>query len=257
MNTSDQNKEENNQEGSGPLPPNDEVQAGEYVLGVLDRDERRQARARIARDPAFAGRVIGWEERLAPWFLRVEAITPTPQLWAAICAELGLIAPGNLKLWNRVGFWRTTTALAVAASFAVVIISRPGLFTSAPSTTVPVASTYIPSAQPVTVLFQDNGQVGWIASIDTDNGRLILHPVPSPADAEGRVEELWLIPAGQAPVSLGRVSNKQALAIDVPKSLRTALVAGSTLAVSLETAAGIPHAAPTGPIIAKGSIDAI
>ena len=36
--------------------------------------------------------------------------------------------------------------------------------------------------------------------------------------------------------------------------LRRELAVGATVAVSLESPLGIPHAAPTGPIVAKGGI---
>ena len=82
-------------------------------------------------------------------------------------------------------------------------------------------------------------------------------PVPSPDDPAGRVGELWLIPAGEAPQSLGMVSNERAHTIEVPDRLRDELTAGATLAITLEDEAGIPHAAPTGPIIASGQITTI
>ena len=78
--------------------------------------------------------------------------------------------------------------------------------------------------------------------------------MPTAPDAQGRVPELWLIPAGQAPRSLGAVAINESQTVTVPEDVRAALVAGSTLAITLEPAAGIPHAAPTGAIIAKGTI---
>lgn len=78
--------------------------------------------------------------------------------------------------------------------------------------------------------------------------------MPSAADPGGRVHELWLIPEGEAPQSLGQVSNEKSHTVAVPDALHRALAAGSTLAITLEPEAGIPHAAPTGPIVAKGGI---
>ena len=82
-------------------------------------------------------------------------------------------------------------------------------------------------------------------------------PVPAPADTEGRVTELWLIPAGEAPRSLGLLPAGKSSEIVIADDLRRALVEGSTLAVSLEPAGGSPIGAPTGPIIAKGGIELI
>lgn len=69
--------------------------------------------------------------------------------------------------------------------------------------------------------------------------------------------ELWLIPPGEAPKSLGLVSTDKTQSITVPKTLLRALAKGSTLAVSLEPPGGAPQGTPTGPIIAKGGIEAI
>jgi anti-sigma-K factor RskA len=42
--------------------------------------------------------------------------------------------------------------------------------------------------------------------------------------------------------------------VDVPAALRSALVNGSVLAITLEPSAGAPHPAPSGPVVAKGDI---
>ena len=83
---------------------------------------------------------------------------------------------------------------------------------------------------------------------------VLLVPVPAEPDSEGRVPELWLIPAGEGPRSLGVVTTDRAQTIAVPSDLRRALTAGSTLAISLEPVGGSPQGVPTGPIVAKGSI---
>jgi anti-sigma-K factor RskA len=90
--------------------------------------------------------------------------------------------------------------------------------------------------------------------VDARRGTLLIVPVPSAPDAQGRAAELWLIPSGQAPRSLGRVSFDRARAVAVPATWRADLTSNAVLAISLEPVAGIPHAAPTGPIVAKGAI---
>ena len=82
-------------------------------------------------------------------------------------------------------------------------------------------------------------------------------PTPRPLDAGGKVNELWIIASGEAPRSLGFVSNDKAHSIDIPATLRDAVAAGAIFAVTLEPEQGLPHAAPSGPIVAKGEILAI
>jgi anti-sigma-K factor RskA len=90
--------------------------------------------------------------------------------------------------------------------------------------------------------------------VDARHGTVLMVPVPSAPDTQGRAAELWLIPPGQAPRSLGAVSINRAHTVAVPAALRDDLTGRAVLAITLEPPAGIPHAAPSGPVIAKGAI---
>ncbi len=248
-------------DGSGQTP-GDDIRAGEYSLGVLDAHERRQAQARIASEPAFAHLVEAWDARLAPWILRVDAVMPSAHVWPRIRTRLGWSPMEGARpgLWNNLSFWRGATGLAAAAGIAAIVIglTPPTPVAPPPTPTVAVQPPAVEEqAKPVTVLGRDDGTTGWLASIDTTEGEVLMVPVPTPSDPSGNVHELWLIPAGEAPVSLGFVSNEKAHTIAVPDALQRALAVGSTLAISLEPEAGIPHAAPTGPIVATGGIQQI
>jgi anti-sigma-K factor RskA len=248
------------------LPPSDDVYAGEYVLGVLDPKARMQAQSRIASDPNFADLVEQWEQRFSAWMTRADPVAPSSHVWPRIRTELGWTAVASTPkgLWNSVEFWRGATALAAAASVAAIVFGLRGPTPAAlPPTQVVVQHPLPPQiptqteetgARPVTVLTADDGSTGWIASVDIGKGKVHMVPVPRPADASGKVDELWIIPSGQAPISLGFVSNDKAHSIEVPTAVRVALIAGSTLAVTLESQQGMPHAAPAGPIVAKGAI---
>lgn len=243
-----------------PMPPSDDLRAGEYVLGVLDEQARRDAQERMATDPAFARLVHAWEERLAPLLNEATTTQPGSHVWPRIRTQLGW-APveGSRKtgVWNSVAFWRATTALAAVASVAAIVIGLQQRHALAP-TTIPVAVQQPvaeeQAAKPVTVLAGSDGATAWIATINPTRDKVLMVPVPRPADASGRVDELWVIPAGQAPVSLGFVSNEKAHTIAIPASIRRAVAIGATLAITLEPKAGMPHAAPSGPLIAKGDI---
>ncbi|MDC7785118.1 hypothetical protein PQJ75_02500 [Rhodoplanes sp. TEM] len=62
--------------------------AAEYVLGTLDADERDEAAALIASDPAFAALVAAWERRLGELHAMVEPVTPPAEIWMALRARL-------------------------------------------------------------------------------------------------------------------------------------------------------------------------
>ena len=103
----------------------------------------------------------------------------------------------------------------------------------------------------------EDGTPGWLASVDVARGSVLMVPIPAPADAQGRVPELWLIPAGEAPIYLGLVSIDKSHTVSVPATIRRALAVGSTLAITLEPQGGAPQGIPTGPVIVKGDIRTI
>ncbi|HVO45364.1 MAG TPA: anti-sigma factor [Steroidobacteraceae bacterium] len=237
----------------GTEPPDDDVLAGELVLGVLSAEARGAAQVRRDRDPAFAARVGAWERRLAPWLSALAPVRVPEYVWERLCRELGWrSSTRSFSLWGSLALWRGVAAFAALAA-VTLWLTRPPVPPAVPTAVVP--SVPEPAAKPVTTLAHNDGTPGWLASVDRTRGTVLMVPIPAPADAQGRVPELWIIPAGQAPRSLGAVSINKAHTVEVPPDSRAALVApGSVLAITLEPASGMPHTAPSGPVIAKGAI---
>lgn len=255
-------------------PPSADIFAGEYVLGVLDAAQRREAQARIEQDPGFARLVADWEQRLVPLLDTRAAADVSPHVWPRIRTRLGWPAVDSSRqesrqnLWQNTGFWRAATGFAAAAALAAIAIGPLGLFRGADTTVDPGVGpgpiaiepppkppVEDPSApKPVTTLAHDDGSPGWLASVDANSGTVLMVPVPSPADADGRVPELWLIPPGESAKSLGIVSIDRSHTVKVPDTLRRALAKGAVLAITLEPVGGAPQGVATGPIVAKGDI---
>jgi anti-sigma-K factor RskA len=252
----------NDRHFDGDEPPSADLFAGEYVLGVLGTDQRREALTRIQRDPGFARLVADWESRLAPLLTEFDGAEVPPHLWPRIRDQLGwpAIEPAKRSgLWQSASLWRAATGLAAAAALSAIAIGPLGLLHTGetqvdprPIAVVPVEDPSAP--KPVTTLAQDDGSPGWLASVDPIKGTVLMVPVPSPADTAGRVPELWLIPPGERPQSLGLVSIDRSHTVKVPDALRNALTKGALLAITLEPDGGAPQGIPTGPIIAKGDI---
>jgi anti-sigma-K factor RskA len=68
-----------------------DVLAAEYVLGTLGRDERAEAQALIAIDPAFAEVVRQWERRLGELSAMVDPVEPPADMWDRIKAGVAII----------------------------------------------------------------------------------------------------------------------------------------------------------------------
>lgn len=255
----------------GQDPPPADVQAGEYVLGVLDAEALREARRRIARDPAFARLVDEWGERLVPLNDELAQEEVPAHAWPRIRARLGW---ANLEgardgVASKLAFWRGAAAagFAMAAALAVVAVVRPGMApVAAPAPAV--AEGGAPAADaaavrsglqdlpllPVTKLVHDDGSPAFLASIDRDSGGMWLVPMPGETRTGDRLPVLWLIPEGGAPRVLGFVNVQHSHWVEVPKELRGQLAGGSTLAITLEPAAKTPPRAPSSAPVATGGI---
>ena len=236
-------------------PPDDDVLAGELVLGVLGGQQRRDAQTRGESDAVFGARIAAWERSLAPLLAEIAPVATPAALWPQITRRLGwqaeaAHAPG---WWQSLALWRSAAALAAIAAVALWLTRTPVQVVTPPVAVVQ-PKPVVPVAKPVTTLTQDDGSPGWLAAVDSARGTVLLVPVPRAPDAQGRRPELWVIAAGKAPRSLGLVSSTESGTIAVPADARAALVAGSVLAITLEAPAGAPHQAPAGPIIAKGAI---
>jgi anti-sigma-K factor RskA len=254
---------------SQPTFDNDDVDltAAEYVLGVLDPQARRQAQQRVDHDPSFAAEAARWESWFSPWLQSIapvdapEGVWPRVRttLWQHELPERGTkpAATARPSLWDSLGFWRGLAAggFAVAvASVAVLLLSARQLPTTAPSVPTPVVVAPPPAAAPMVVsLVQDDGSTAYTATIDTARGTVALVPVHLGGDPT-LSPELWLIPAGDKPHSLGMIKRGEAMLVDIPANLRAAAKSDSLFAVSLEPAGSQPHEAPTGPVVAKGNL---
>ncbi len=232
-------------DASPPIPDEDRPLAGEYVLGVLDADERAEARRRIAAEPAFARAVQWWENHLTPLASDIRTVEPSAGLWPRIASLVGERA--KPPLWNNVRVWRGVSvgalALAAASVATLVLTPRP--------VPPPVATPAAPAPAEVAVINDPaSSQPALIATLDHATDKLILTPVKMKMPA-GREPELWIIPEGQKAISLGVIPTDAAIQIALPAGLRGGGTYTATLAITDEP----PGGAPTG--VATGSVRAI
>jgi anti-sigma-K factor RskA len=223
--------------------------AAEYALGVLDGAERRAAAARLAADPAFAAEVAAWEDRLAPLAAETFASAPPAQVWTRIAAALGA-PPG---IWNNVVFWRGSTVAGIAAAAAaLVIVTSPGLRQTPPPGPVTVPTPAAPLPVEVAKLSLKPGETAQVvATLDPNRRELVLTPV-SLKLTSAQSPELWVIPEGADPVSLGVMDLAKPYRIPIPTQMQGAGKTTATLAVTAEQLGGSPDKKPHGPVIAAG-----
>jgi anti-sigma-K factor RskA len=228
-------------------PGEDEVDlaAAEYVLGLTEGDARSIARERASADPAFAARIDAWEQRFSPLTGDVGEVTPPDTVWERIAGSI--IAPSNVvalpnrpRWMNSLTVWRATAALStLAAACLAIVLILP---------TKPSA----PHAQQIATLTAPDGRPLYVATLDPAQNAVTVIPVGQVA-ASGRSPELWIIPAGGRPRPIGLlrvVSAKLPATAAVLSDSRVRAI----LAVSLEPRGGSTTGAPTGPVIAAGTL---
>ncbi|HZP75872.1 MAG TPA: anti-sigma factor [Pseudolabrys sp.] len=226
--------------------PDDDLLAAEFVLGVLSSREMQAAEQRAARDPDFAALVSAWQARLTPWTDEIAPIAPSETVWQRIEATLPAHplrrasdrAP-SAPWWNALAFWRGlafgTGGLAIASLVALFVILAK------------------PAQPPLVAALEAGGQRAAIVTLDRERGSLVIVPA-SLSIPQGRVPELWLIPPGEKPRSLGLINPERAVTIAIPASLLAAATPQAALAVSEEPPGGSPTGQPTGKVVAVGKL---
>lgn len=239
--------------------PPDALRAIDWAPGVLGDADRRRVELRRETDPAFRALSDQWADRLALRTDGLPPVEPPPELRDRIAATIDRpaaqpvvpaprVAPGSRTgFWDHLPLWRGAAA-AFAALALVLLIARP----PAP----PVGAPAPPAGEAAllaTTLAPEGGPPLISVAIDPDRRSLIVAPAGGP-DSEGRVPELWLMPADGTPRSLGVIELGGVRRPAVPATILELVADGATLAVSLEPAGGSPTGQPTGPVVATGTL---
>jgi anti-sigma-K factor RskA len=238
----------------------DNLRYAEYVLGLLDADARAAVAREVDTSPEAAAAVGLWQRHLTPLALEIPEEAPPAHVWAAIRRRLGMDAAARRtpeRAWDSVALWRWLGigATAVAACLLVLTLTRPGV----PATTPVAEHATAPATLMVATIASDRGVAGWTATMDIERAELLLVPATPDGVASvptDRSTELWLIPEGGKPISVGVFAPADPKRIHLDKALLDQLGPTAALAVSVEPSGGSPTGQPTGPVVAKGAIRA-
>jgi len=207
--------------------------AAEYVLGTL----RYRARRRFERwllSPQVGAIVKAWEDRLAGLEPQLAPVTPPATVWHGIEDKLEL-----RKMQRRpAARW-----LAIAASLAFFVMAGILLTYRQPPDVPQLARTQ------ESLLQADPQTIYWRVEVFGDHQELRLHAQNVYDLPAGKAHELWALPEGGAPVSLGLLPKTGEQRRVLTPAQQTALAGAKQIAVSLEPEGGSPTGAPTGPVL--------
>jgi len=223
----------------------DDIRAAEYVLGLMEASERAAIERELTTNTELAEKVRYWEAHFAAFNAQYAEVLPPADLLGRI--EGRLFGQAMQSRWyDSLLLWRSIAGATVAAAVFAI-----GLNVLAPT---PEPTDPVPSL--VTALETLEGDIEVVALYDPQTTSLRLNVGGSPA-AAGQDYELWFIQGESDPVSMGTISVGTGMTLAVDAALAANFGEGIALAVSLEPEGGSPVDAPTGPILAIGTVAAI
>lgn len=227
-----------------------DVDAGEFVLGTLGSAEMEAAGLRAIDDEAFAGRVAWWREQLAPLASSAPPNRVSPGLWRKVNLLTRTVghfegsghAPALVALAKQRARWKAA-ALTSTTMLAALIAGGLGYLSLHP----PQHGRY------VAVLNDTDKQPALLATFEAGTGKLIIHSLAINAPT-GRSLELWYIAEDQAPRSLGLVTPHSTAAIGLDFPWLHLGGKPASIGISAEPLGGSPNGRPSGPMLYSGRI---
>ncbi|CAJ0733533.1 anti-sigma factor [Ralstonia mannitolilytica] len=221
--------------------------AAEYAVGTLRAGARRRFEQIIRRDDAVRATVERWQRYLADLPALQPATAPLPEILCRVEVQLGWRAPPPprerwwQRLWQGTGFWRAATAAA-----ALVAVVAVGL-----NLRLAQQLREAPVAHAVAVLQDAQAQAAVLVTWDALTGTLSLKRLDATPLSSEQALQLWALPPGGHPQSLGVIGHQRAVRLTVPQRLRQV----PALAISVEPRGGSPNPeGPTGPVVFKGAL---
>jgi anti-sigma-K factor RskA len=241
-----------------------DLQAGEYVLGVLEAAERAAAETRATEDAEFAAAIRLWQRRLGPLHELIVPVAAPEAVWPRVAARLDHFpqsprtrrsfartvaelaesagADASLVLAQRLRRWRAIAILAGA-----VAISLAG-FLLAEALRVPASSQRL-----VGLLQAESTTPPVSMALDLRARALIVRPaVPLPPD---KVYEYWMV-VGEPPTAflLGRAREEAVFQASVLQRLGRNQLVAATIGVTIEARDRPSFSEPGGPFVLTGKL---
>lgn len=211
------------------LTGDDIADAAEYALRLDEGPARDAARQRHAADSEFRAEVAHWEEALADLWDETEEVRPPRRIRRRLMRGLD---------GRRAHSWRDAWAGLLVGAAAAAMAGLLLLPVLTPQSPAPMPA---PSATVVAEIATEGDTLRVLAAYDPLAGAFRVRRLAG-APPAGRDFELWAIPPGGAPVSLG-VLGEEGVA-PLPEALR-AVASELALAISEEELGGSATGAPT------------
>lgn len=240
--------------------------AAAYSLGTLRGGARRRFEA-LAREraPVRAAALV-WQSRLvsvnelqapaqppAAVWTRIENLVRAEREQQAQVAARAAPLPAHGGWLRSLALWRGTTAAGALAT-VLAVVTAVGLREDMGAQIVALQARLeaAPQIEYVAVLNDDQASAAMLVTFDPKSQRLTLQRVGGYQEAADKSLQLWALPPGAAPRSLGVLNQDRLLQLAADQQ---AVGGVPALAISLEPLGGVPsERGPTGPVLFKGAL---
>jgi anti-sigma-K factor RskA len=228
--------------------------AASHALGTLRGGARRRFETLAREQAPVRAAALVWQSRLASMTELQRPVVPDAAVWTRIrnmieaeqaqqaLARQRQAPPPAQGGWLRsLALWRGAAAAGALATVMAVVVGvnlREQLQNA-------------PAIQYVAVLSDDKAAASMLVTFDPKKRQLVLQRVGSYDEGTDKSLQLWALPPGGAPRSLGVLDHAPALRLPASESD----VRVPALAISLEPKGGVPsERGPTGPVLFKGAL---
>jgi anti-sigma-K factor RskA len=247
--------------------------AARYAVGIMRGAARRRFESHSRQSATVRARTLLWQERLHAIMELPSPIHPSPNVWKRIENSLQALPQRVLqaapklqqlqatlaRLHKQLVWWRAGAAFAGIAAVAGTLFSlQTSQHLEGRGQQIAQLEKQIQQqaaqqqVQYVAVLADEKSDASVLVTFDPDKKRLVLQRVGGYQEAADKSLQLWALPPGQAPQSLGVMGNDKVLKLTAaPDQIKNV----PTLAISLEPKGGVPSSGgPTGPVLFKGAL---
>jgi anti-sigma-K factor RskA len=246
--------------------------AAAYGLGSLRGGARRRFEAQARQSPMLRALAIAWQERFAAMTELQPGQSPSPNVWKRIRIELDrerdvnsprtreTPAPRRWKMFAYAGAFASLGALAIAVALfsqlgergeTLARIERERQALSQRNLQLASQLQASPEIRYVAMLSDERSAPSVLVTFDPKHNTLTLKRVGDFNEGSGKSLQLWALPPGAAPKSLGVLAEGGVVKLTAAESE----VRVPAMAISLEPKGGVPPGqGPSGPVLFKGAV---
>jgi anti-sigma-K factor RskA len=237
-----------------------------HALGTLRGGARRRFEELARYNATLRAAALVWQSRLSSVAELQPQEAPSPVVWKrienlvradkearAMQAARAATPAAAGGWWSSLGLWRGGAAAGAIATVAAVVVGlnvNGRLSGQVNELTAKLTAT--PEIEYVAVLTDDKASASLLVTFDPKNKTLVLKRVGNFREQPDKSLELWALPPGAAPKSLGVMGADPVVRLT---AAGTDMRQVPTLAITLEPKGGVPPGSgPTGPILFKGAL---